>query len=226
MLDWPRHRTIMYQILQDIFQSDIKTFLAFKGGTLCYFLHSLPRFSTDLDFDIIENDRQIVTTMRTILQKYGKIKDEYDKQNTIFFLLDYGEHEKNIKIEISKKRSSYDSYETTNFYGTDIMAMTKWCIFANKLLALRRRYKNRDLFDVWFFFQQNFPVEEKIIKDLSGLTYRNLLLQLKKTITTTYNEKTLLAEIGDLITDKQKYFVKHRLVTEVLGYIDMRLKLK
>jgi predicted nucleotidyltransferase component of viral defense system len=90
----------------------------------------------------------MIGIMRKILIKYGTIKDEYDKNFTIFFLLDYGQHHKNIKVELSKKSSKYDAYETINFYGTDISAMTKEGIFANKLLALYRRYKNRDLFDV------------------------------------------------------------------------------
>ena len=56
MLNKDLHRKIMYQILQDIFNSEIWKYLAFKWGTACYFFHNLDRFSTDLDFDFVKND--------------------------------------------------------------------------------------------------------------------------------------------------------------------------
>ena len=164
--------------------------------------------------------------MREILKKYGKIKDEYDKKFTVFFLLDYGANHKNIKIELSKKKSPYDTYETINFYGTDITAMTKDCITANKFLALYRRWTNRDLFDIRFFLKNHFPIKKSIIEKESKLTYHKFLLNIKKEITTKFNSKTLLAEIGDLITEKQKNFVKNSLVQETLGYLDLHLKFK
>lgn len=34
-----KHRQLMFNILSDIFNSDISTQLAFKGGTLCYFVY-------------------------------------------------------------------------------------------------------------------------------------------------------------------------------------------
>lgn len=209
----------MYQIIQEIFQWPLKNTLALKWGTLCFFVHGLERFSTDLDFDIVEENKNIEPICREILKKYGKIKDEYNKANTLFFLLDYGEHHKNIKIEISKKRSSYDTYETINFFWIDVKAMSKECLFANKLLALWRRYKNRDLFDVRFFFRNHFPINTKIIEEEAKCSYKKYFQKLIKEIPKEYNEKTLPAEIGDLLTEKQKYFVKHNLVKEVLWYL-------
>ena len=117
---------------------------------------------------------------------------------------------------MSKKKSSDDAYDNINFYGTDITAMSRDCIFANKLLALLRRYKNRDLFDVRFFFKNKFPLRKKTIEKEAKCTYHDFLLHLQKEIPAKYNARTLLAEIGDLLTEKQKYFVKNSLVKEVL----------
>ncbi len=102
-------------------------------------------------------------TIRNILQRYGTIKDEHEKQRTYFWLLDYGAGENNIKIELSKKRSPYDTYEIINFFGIDIWAMTMPSLFANKLLAMRRRWKNRDLFDAHYFFKSAWEINEQII---------------------------------------------------------------
>jgi predicted nucleotidyltransferase component of viral defense system len=47
------HRIHLHQLLIAISQSKYGNILGFKGGTLAYFLYGLPRFSTDLDFDIL-----------------------------------------------------------------------------------------------------------------------------------------------------------------------------
>jgi predicted nucleotidyltransferase component of viral defense system len=38
-------------------------------------------------------------------------------------------------------------------------------IFANKLVALYERFKNRDLYDVNFFLKNEFPLNEGIITE-------------------------------------------------------------
>ena len=225
MLDWSIHRKYMFDIIKDIYQSPLKNSLWFKWWTLCYFLYWLDRFSTDLDFDLLNLDyKNIKPIVREILKKYWVIKDEYDKKFTIFFLLDYWKDEKNIKIELSKKKSINDEYENINFYWTDIWAMKKNCIFANKLMALHRRMKNRDLFDVYYFFKNDFPVKEILIEEQTWMSYQELLMKLKQEIPNKFNEKTLLAEVWDLVTEKQKNFIKTKLVKEVLWYIDFSLK--
>ena len=45
--------------------------------------------------------------------------------------------------------------------------MDKASIFANKLVALtdRKIMVNRDLYDICFFYKNNFPINEKIITE-------------------------------------------------------------
>ena len=100
----------MFQILNDIFDSELKDYLAFKWWTLAYFIYQLPRFSTDLDFDIIQPCPDIMDKVEDIIKKYWIIKDKKNKKFTYFLLLDYGSSEHNIKIEISKKK-----YENTEY---------------------------------------------------------------------------------------------------------------
>ncbi|MDQ7022644.1 MAG: nucleotidyl transferase AbiEii/AbiGii toxin family protein [Candidatus Gracilibacteria bacterium] len=80
MLNREKHRQIMYNILTEIFSGDLSKYLAFKGGTACYFLHNLDRFSTDLDFDLINSEINIDEKLIEILKKYGEIKK---RQNII-----------------------------------------------------------------------------------------------------------------------------------------------
>ena len=61
----------MGQILKDIYTDiSIGPLLGFKGGTCAYFFYNLPRFSVDLDFDLLE-------------------VSEENKNETIFMLKNY-----------------------------------------------------------------------------------------------------------------------------------------
>lgn len=161
--------------------------------------------------------------MRELLKPFGTIKDEYDKQHTYFFLLDYGMWTTKIKIEISKKTSQYDHYETQSVFGVPLLVMQKDCILANKLLALRSRWKNRDLFDVNFFLSQGFVIDEQIIKHKAGLDLHDFLRDIIAQIPDHFSPKTILAEIGDLITDKQKHRLKTTMIDETMGLIQLAM---
>lgn len=92
MLRTAKHREVMYFILRDVFDSKYARNLAFKGGTLCYFLYGLDRFSTDLDFDCVstpENETDFIETISSILRRYGTLKQSLKKKHTYFFLLSY-----------------------------------------------------------------------------------------------------------------------------------------
>lgn len=186
-------------------------------------MYDLPRFSTDLDFDILKETPHFMQEMEKVLQQFGTIKDKKNKKFTYFFLVSYWTGEHTIKIEISKKIYKNTDYELVNFFGTSIRAMSKDSIFAHKLVALSERYKNRDLFDVHFFFKNNFPINEDIIKERTWKTLKKFLLELKKNIPLYYNKNTILAEIWDLITEKQKYFIKTKIVDEVVWMITFML---
>ena len=201
MLNREKHRLLMFQILWDIFKSDIWKYLAFKGWTACYFFHKLDRFSTDLDFDILE-ERDIDTQLEMILQKYGKLK----KWNKL--VLSYGEEDINIKVDITRKIWESNIYEIRNFYGTDIRVQDKATIFANKLVALSERNTNRDIYDVWFFFKNSFEMNENIILERTGKSLDIFLNQVIKKI--------------EVLTEKQKFFVKNILIPELLGYLQFK----
>jgi predicted nucleotidyltransferase component of viral defense system len=60
----------------------------------------------------------------------------------------------------------------------------KSTIFANKLVALTERNTNRDIYDVFFFIQQNFDINEDVILERTGLSkidlFKNIILKLNK----------------------------------------------
>ena len=137
-------------------------------------------------------------------------------------MLDYCK-EHNIKIEISKKIYKNTHYETINFFWKPIIAMEKSSIFANKLVALSERLKNRDLFDVYYFFSENFPINEDVIEERTKMKaiefYKHIYAELPK----HYTPNTILAELWDLISEKQKAFMKTKIVNEVQWYLQYKI---
>lgn len=58
MLDRNVHRTVLLQILKDIYtDSSLGPILGFKGGTAANLFYGLGRFSVDLDFDLLEQEK-------------------------------------------------------------------------------------------------------------------------------------------------------------------------
>jgi len=85
----------MLQILRDIYSDlELANNLGFKGGTALMFFYNLPRFSVDLDFNLISPDKGkedvIYQKIRDILLKYGTIEDEAQKFFGPILVLNYG----------------------------------------------------------------------------------------------------------------------------------------
>lgn len=112
----------------------------------------------------------------------------------------------NIKIEINKKNRQNNKYEIVNFYWTDILTMEKSTIFANKLVALtdRKIIVNRDLYDIYFFYKNNFSVNEKLIFERTWKTYRQYLEYLQEFIKNIKTNK-ILDWLWEVLDPKQKH---------------------
>ena len=79
MLDLEKHRLIMVQILKDIYtEFTLGNSLGFKGGTAAYLLYDLPRFSVDLDFDLLPGakEQEVFFKLEQILKSYGQVMDQ------------------------------------------------------------------------------------------------------------------------------------------------------
>lgn len=166
MINIPLHRQILLGILKDIFQNrGLSPLLGFKGGTCLYFFHGLPRFSTDLDFNLLDQTSFDPEKFQQILAKYISITDFKEKQQTWFWLGSYKKTHHSVKVEISKRKFN-DEYELLDLYGISIQCMTKSHLFAHKLCAIKDRQfmANRDIFDANFMFEHHFPVSNAIIE--------------------------------------------------------------
>jgi len=227
MFNWKKHKIIMVQILKDIYQDTrISSFLGFKGGTACYLFYNLNRCSADLDFDLLKSESKnlVYQEIKKIVKKYTIIKEEYIKKNTIFFLLSYGEEERNIKIEIST-RILGNHYRVLNYLGISMLVIKKEDMFANKLIALtqRKRIANRDIFDLYYFFSNHWDINENIIKLRAGKDLNKYLKDCIKCVGKVNNNQ-ILQGLGELVDEKQKHWIRENLKKEILFLLELYLK--
>jgi predicted nucleotidyltransferase component of viral defense system len=151
-LDINKHKNIFIKILKDIYTDNtIGPVLGFKGGTAAYLFHNLKRFSVDLDFDLLEPEKEdyVFEKIEKIISGYGKIKTKRKKRYTLFFEMSYADKDHNIKIEINR-RNFGSKYEVINYYGISMKVMLREDMFANKIAAMYERIEktNRDIYDV------------------------------------------------------------------------------
>jgi predicted nucleotidyltransferase component of viral defense system len=221
---------VLMRILKDIFTDPmLGPLLCFKDGTAALFFYNLPRFSVDLDFDLLDaqKEEEVFSRVKKILAHYGTLKEVRNKRYSLFFLLSYENKMKgaqNIKIEINKRQFGSRN-EIKSFLGIPMKVMIQEDMAAHKLVAMyeRKLQANRDIFDVWFFLHNNWPVNKEIIEERTGLSYKDFL---KKCIAMleAVNKRSILSGVGELLDNKQKYWVKEHLIPETIFLLNLKLE--
>jgi len=214
-----KHRFYLTQILTDIYSDrELARYLGFKGGTALMFFHGLPRFSVDLDFDLLEQKKaeQVFAKVKSILLKYGDIHDEAQKFFGDLLALDYEHGERNLKIDISHRKYN-DEYEIKNLLGINVKTMKISDMFAHKLVALlgRKEIADRDIFDCWWFMSRQTPVKMAVIEDLTQKNYYDYMQECIQTME-NLPKRSLLYGLGELLEQDMKTFVHNKLRTEIL----------
>ncbi len=218
MFDKQIHEQNMKKILNGIFCSEISDFLCFKWWTLTYFCYGLDRFSTDIDIDILdlEYEEKIIEIVRKILYQLWDIKNETLWKTLHRWIFRYDERSMNIKVELNKRIRNSNTYNFQDFDGIKIRCMAPESIFANKLVALYERFKNRDLYDVNFFLKNKFPINDEIIVERTWKDIKELVKELIELLPTHYQQNNILAELWEVLTDSQKIWMKNRALEETI----------
>ena len=221
-MDLNKHKFYMLQILKDIFSdADLAACLGFKGGTALMFFYDLPRFSVDLDFNLLGLDKEelVYQKVRKILLTYGKIHDEAKKFFGPVFVLDYGQNERKLKVEISTRQ--YDNhYEIKNLLGIEMRVLVKSDMFAHKLCALldRTEITGRDIFDCWFFLNTHTPVNATIVESRMGMPLQDYLQRCIDSVEQV-SDKTIMNGLGELTDGETKKFAKTKLKEETVSLL-------
>lgn len=226
-LDISTHKTILFQILKDIYSDTaVSPFLGFKGGTAALMFYELNRFSVDLDFDLLDESKEDYVFERVIeiIKKYGVIKESRKKRFNLLCVLSYEDKAHNIKIEINRRQFG-SKYEIKTYLGVSILVMVPEDMFANKLMAMHERIgkTSRDIYDVWFFLQHRFPLNKDLVEQRSKMSLNKLLLACIKQLEEMSNHN-ILQGLGELLADNQKDWARAKLKNETIVLMKLRLK--
>jgi len=226
------HKAVMIRILSHIFFSKtLKENLAFKGGSCASFLGWLDRFSVDLDFDLLNRKRK-----KIVEKELNKIFSELNLEvkgkarKTLFYFLRYESpvgFRKNLKVSVYEDIPKANKYQL--FFIDEIKkfvyCQTKETMFANKLVAVIDRYKKhqaiagRDIYDIIFFFSQNFSIEEKIIKERTGEKTKDYISKLINFIEKEITQKIIDQDLNYLLSPKKFKSLRKTLKIEVLFFL-------
>ena len=221
------HRSILIQILKDIYTDvTLGPVLGFKGGTAAYLFYGLGRFSVDLDFDLLDSSKAdyVRARLETILKEYGVIREDYKKQNTIFFMLSYEEEAQNIKVEVNL-RDFGSKFEVLQHLGISMKVMVREDMFAHKLVAMSERLgkSNRDIFDVWFFLKRNWPINKVIVKKRTVTSFKRFMMNCISALE-KMPDRGILAGMGELLDAKQKAWAKENLRKDTIFLLKLKLE--
>ena len=222
-MDKNKHKFYMAQILSLIFKDkDLCNVLAFKGGTSLMFFHNLNRFSTDLDFNLLDPDKLNLAydKVRAILTRFGTIDAEAKKLYGPVLVLNYGKGERMLKVEISVRQYP-NHYEMRSLAGTDIRVMVMSDMFAHKLCAMGERLSPRDIYDVWFFLQNHTEINEEIVRIRTAKSVSEYTAWCAEHVKEA-SPKLLMQGLGEVLNDaKSKTFVKNKLIAETSSALEL-----
>lgn len=221
-MDINKHKFFLLQILKDIYSdTELSSTLGFKGGTALMFFYNLPRFSVDLDFNLlsVEKEEFVFNRIKNILLKYGTIIDEAIKFNAPIIVLSYGKGERKLKVEISNKHWD-NSYEIKNYLGINMKVMTKPDMFAHKLCAMldRTDVTNRDIFDSWFFMKNQTPINKAIVEGRMKMPLANYIQKCIDQLQ-SMTDKGMLNGLGELMNEEMKKFVRTELRKKTIALL-------
>lgn len=218
-LDYPKHKNILMQILKDIYSDpDIAPCLGFKGGTAAMIFYGLDRDSVDLDFDLLQEDKEqeVFEKINKIVASYGKIIDSRIKRFNMVSVISYDLKSQNIKIEVNR-RNFGSRYEINSIFGISMLVMIREDMFANKLMAMYERIgkTSRDIYDVYFFAKNVWPINQKIVGERAEMPFDEVLARCIELLEKMDN-RHILDGLGELFSESQKDWARAKMRTETI----------
>jgi predicted nucleotidyltransferase component of viral defense system len=224
LLEYAKHKNILLRILKDIFtDTSIATSLGFKGGTSALLFYDLPRNSVDLDFDLLDDNKEqeVFEKVQSIIKNYGIITESHTKRFNLLNVLSYAPNTQKIKIEISRRKYG-SKYEIKTLLGISMQVMVKEDMYAHKLMAMYERIgkTSRDIFDVQFFAKNNWEINKQIVEERAKMSFKELLEGCIKKLEGLKN-KNILDGLGELMSDSQKDSTRAKLKEDILFSLKM-----
>ncbi len=207
------------QILKDIYSdTTIAPFLGFKGGTAALLFYGLNRYSVDLDFDLLDESQEqsVFEGIKNIAEHYGVMVDSRIKRFNLISVVSYDKQSQHIKIEVNR-RNFGSRYEVKTILGISLLVMVREDMFAHKLMAMHERVgkTSRDIFDVYFFAKNHWPINKAMVETRSGMSFTELVAQCGEQLE-GMSDRHILDGLGELLTEAQKDWARAKLRIETI----------
>jgi hypothetical protein len=82
---------------------------------------------------------------------------------------------------------------------------------------------NRDIYDVYFFFKNLFPINEEMVEEATWKTLKELFIRLKQKLENLPKNSKILSWLWEVLNNKQKAFMKEKLLKELIGILEMKI---
>ena len=163
-MDTVKQKIFMLQLLKDIFADALlSSVLAIKGASAAMFFYNLPRFSYNLDFNLLDQGKEaeVYGRLRKILRKYDTNSEEAPTPYGIIMV----SGQRKLRIEVSTRQWN-NHYELHNYLGLQMRVMSKEDLFAHKLCALlgKGAAPSRHVFDSWFYLKERTSLNKAIVE--------------------------------------------------------------
>ena len=229
------HKAWLYRLLTEILDNKfLSANLRFKGGTCAAMQGFIDRFSVDLDFDLLDENRKkdVQKNLEVIFKKLGlEIKDQ--SQNVPQYFLKYPVYDNNntrntLKLDITFPPPENNIYELVRLVEIDRIAhcQIKESMFANKLVAFMERFSKhgsiagRDLYDIHTFFLKGYRYEAKIIKERTQKTAIDFFKSLDFFITNNVTQTVIDQDLNTLLPIDNFHRIRKIIKQEVLMFVN------
>ena len=224
-LDYSKHKNILLQILKDIYSdTSIAPHLGFKGGTAALLFYGMTRDSVDLDFDLLNEEKEIEVfeKIQKIIARYGTVVDFRIKRFNLLNVLSYAPGAQKIKVEVNRRQFG-SKYDLKTLLGISMLVMVQEDMFAHKLMAMHERIgkTSRDVYDVWFFLENHWPINKEIVEQRSDKKFKEVLKLTAEQLEKLEN-KHVLDGLGDFLSEPQKDWARAKLRTETIFLLKAR----
>jgi len=218
-IDYAKHKNILLQILKDIFTDTcLAPYVGFKGGTASMLFYGLDRHSVDIDLDLLDpsKEKEVFEKIQNIAKNYGKIIDSKIKRFNLITVVAYDLKSQNIKIEVNR-RNFGSKYELRSLLGISMLVMVREDMFANKLVAMVERVgkTSRDVYDVYFFLKNNWPLNIRLIEDRTQMRFDEFLDKCIKVLG-KMDHRRILDGLGEILNPAQKDWARTHLLADTI----------
>jgi predicted nucleotidyltransferase component of viral defense system len=220
-----RESTII-EVVQELSKSEAGSQIAFKGGTALKLFYGLPRYSEDIDYDIVPGanigdvHESVLSSLR---KKRWEITDDAVKHYTILVELRFAGPDRNfhIKVEVSTREKPLDT--TIAFLrGVPVLTLEQSFLMTEKLVTFIERGAGRDVFDAWFILNNAYPLKKVMVEEKFGSEkkfYAKILEKLEKA-----ESKKLLRDTGKLLSEDYRNWIKTSFLEEFQELVRTRMR--